>query len=95
MRWRCSPKTARAKIVANGLGINPAGTWLVSRRRVRDFEESLRAGSADQSRTSVAAQPVGTRDHVREGLAKLRILRSRCVVPDTGDGASGSLRKAG
>jgi len=95
-RWSCSVKTARGRVVKHGLGINPAGTWLVSRRRVRDFEESLCTGSADKSRTSAAAQPGGTRDQVREGLAKLRILRSRRLVPDMGEGAGGpAFRKAG
>lgn len=96
MRWRCSPKTARARVVANGLGINPAGTWLISRKRVREFEETLRARTIADPTTPAAAKPDEARNRVREGLAKLRILRSRRVVPDMGEGAGGSsFRKAG
>ncbi len=40
-RWLCSPKTARQKVRAIGLGIRPAGTWLVSKSRVEAYEALL------------------------------------------------------
>lgn len=94
-RWRCSLRTARAKILAHGLGINPAGTWLVSRTRVREFEEAQRTGTLALTTISPAARSEESRDRVKLELAKLGILRSRRSVPNMQKGRVGTLRRAG
>lgn len=94
-RWRCSRRTARAKSLAHGLGINPAGTWLVSWKRVREFEEAHRKGTLRSANISPAGRPDESRDRVRLELAKLGILRSRPTVPNIQKGRVGTLRRAG
>lgn len=94
-RWRCSVRTARTKILAHGLGINPAGTWLISRKRVREFEEAHRKGTLRSANISPAGRPDESRDRVRLELAKLGILRSRPTVPNIQKGRVGTLRRAG
>lgn len=95
MRWGCSVKTARGRVVKHGLGINPAGTWLISRKRVAEFEESLRTRSIDTAPAPAVEKPDETHDRVRSGLLKLGILRSRPRAPDTEAGANRPFRKAG
>ncbi|MBL8807189.1 MAG: hypothetical protein JNN22_10120 [Rhodospirillales bacterium] len=94
-RWHCSLKTARARIVANGLGINPAGTWLISWQRVRGYEESLRVGAIANPKANAISTADEVRDHVKTELVKLGILRSRRFAPNKEAWVSRPYRKAG
>lgn len=94
-RWRCALKTARAKVIANCLGINPAGTWLVSRIRVVRFEERLRTGHSEQPHVPIEKQDDSVGEKVRAGLTKLGILHSRRRTPDIQEKVGRSVRRVG
>lgn len=91
-RWRCSSKTARARVATHGLGINPAGTWLISRQRVQEFEESLRTRLIA---TPAEAKTDETQDRVKSELMRLGILRTRWHAPNIVKQASRPFRKVG
>jgi len=61
LRWSCTQRTARQKIQAKGLGICPAGTWLISRSRVAAYEASLFGKPRDVSNDPTAVDQASAR----------------------------------
>ncbi len=72
-RWLCAPKTARQKVQAHGLGIRPAGKWLISKSMVEAYEASLLCKPVDISDDLVVVDQAST---INENLKKFRVIEN-------------------
>lgn len=95
-RWLCSHKTARKKVRAIGLGIRPAGTWLVSKAKVHAYEASL--VNQTQGASNVSSIRDQRSEHVlaiNENLKKFGVIQNADLKRRLLSPASSKSRKVG